>query len=72
MGRAFGEFNAIFSNRLDTLNKHFPCNRIGIKLAPCAGTTTRARRTSTETAFVEKAKGTYGGFYTELNELGPA
>src|SRR5689334_9001289 len=59
-------------NVLKVLNKHFPYNRIGIKIAPCGGYNDMGEVDQDFNPSIEKAKGTYGTFCKELDKLGLA
>lgn len=57
---------------LKQMNKHFPWNRIGVKIAPCGGYNDMGELDENGTPSVEASKATYGPFCAELNKLGLA
>ncbi|KAF9698156.1 hypothetical protein EKO04_003946 [Ascochyta lentis] len=77
--RRTDEFGGSITNRmrfsltmLRALTKHFPYNRIGIKIAPCGGYNDMGEIDDEGNPSVSRAKETYGTFCTELNKLGLA
>lgn len=57
---------------LAQMNKHFPWNRIGVKLAPCGGYNDMGEMDADGNPSPEAAMATYGGFCAELDKLGLA